>query len=67
MELGKESLSHYIAHRYSGGSDDGISNREVWSIMQQIASATKYLHSKDIFRACLKPDNSTYPMYVALF
>ena len=28
MEMGAESLSHYIADRYSGGNDDGISNRE---------------------------------------
>jgi serine/threonine protein kinase len=67
MELGEQSLSNYIANRYSGGTDDGISNREVWSIVQQLASGTKYLHGKDIFGACLKPDNSTYTIYFALF
>lgn len=68
MELGEESLSQYIANRYnSGGSDDGISNREVWSIVQQIASGTKYLHSKDIFDAYLKPDNSIYTLCLGCF
>ena len=64
MEICAENLSHYISDRYSCEHDCGISNREIWSILQQIASGTKYLHSKDILGAHLKPENSTCTTYI---
>lgn len=61
MELCDQDLSHHIDERYNSEEIDvhGISKLEVWSIMQQLASATKFLQSKEIFIADIKPKNST--------
>jgi serine/threonine protein kinase len=64
MELFDENLPDHVFECYSEQRpvcDRGISNRELWSVVQQVASGVKYLHDQGIFHSHIKPENSTFP------
>ena len=54
MESYECNLSHYIDRCYR--EEGGIPKRVIWGIVQQIASALKYLQRENVYDLVLKPE-----------